>query len=374
MESGPSTVPPYVAGPLQLSPFRAYSLVPRRVGDPASARVFARPYRGVPQRLESWRKRGFATRADEPGLYLHEYSDSGLTIRGLVGCLDVTRPAATPSESQIFPHEGVHPKQVTELASRMSTMRLNPAPILLVHRGPAAIREVSRKVRTGSPEREYVDHAGQQHRVWAITEVDQLDEIRAGLADARLLVADGHHRYAAYVALHAREPREAPHRTGLAMVIDQDETPMFLGAIHRVLHGVKLDDVVSTAVGAGATVHTIDEAEAVAALAADTLVLTDGHAWATVRVGLPDGTAMVQLVDDLLVEGLPKRPTRVGFAHSVAQAREQVKPGRVTAALLPAVDLDLVMSVVRAGGLLPGKATSFQPKPSLGSFIRPLDE
>jgi hypothetical protein len=68
MESGRPTTPPYVAGPLQLSPFRAYSLVPRRVGDPASARVFARPYRGVPQRLEAWRKRGLATRDEEPAL------------------------------------------------------------------------------------------------------------------------------------------------------------------------------------------------------------------------------------------------------------------------------------------------------------------
>ena len=59
---------------------------------------------------------------------------------------------------------------------------------------------------------------------------------------ARLLVADGHHRYAAYVALHGRDPASA-HRSGLAMVIDQDETPLFLGAIHRLLHGAKLGDL-----------------------------------------------------------------------------------------------------------------------------------
>ena len=207
MESGVPTVPPYVAGPLHLQPFRAYSLVSRRVGDPASARVFARPYRGVPQRLDAWRRRGLATRADEPALYVHEYSDSGLTVRGLVGCLDVSRGAASPHEAQVFPHEHVHQKQVAELAARMSTMQVNPAPILLVHRGPASIREVSRKVRTGSPEREYVDHAGQQHRIWPITESDQLTAIDAALADARLIVADGHHRYAAYL----RPARERAH-------------------------------------------------------------------------------------------------------------------------------------------------------------------
>jgi hypothetical protein len=157
------------------------------------------------------------------------------------------------------------------------------------------------------------------------------------------------------------------------MVVDQDETPLFLGAIHRLLHGVRLADVQEAAAAAGAQVHPIDEEHALAALAPHTLVLTDGHAWATVGTDLPSDTAMVQVVEHLLLSRLARRPTRIGFAHSVAQVLEQVRPGRVTAALLPAVDLDLVMDVVGGGGLLPEKATSFQPKPSLGSFIRPLD-
>jgi uncharacterized protein (DUF1015 family) len=219
MESGRPTVPPYVAGPLHLTPFRALSLAPRRVGDPASARVFARPYRGVQQRLLTWQKRGLASREDQPALYLHEYSDSGLTVRGLIGCLDVSRTATDVSERQIFPHEGVHPRQVTELAGRMSAMGLNPAPILLVHRGPASVREVSRKVRTDEPERTFVDHAGQQHRIWAIRDADRQQVLSSALAQARLLVADGHHRYAASVALQAREAGAA-YRSALVMVID----------------------------------------------------------------------------------------------------------------------------------------------------------
>jgi uncharacterized protein (DUF1015 family) len=252
-------------------------------------------------------------------------------------------------------------------------MALNPAPILLVHRGPPGVREVSRQVRTASPDREYVDHAGQQHRVWAISEPAQLETVHAALADARLLVADGHHRYAAYVALHAREPTTA-HRRGLAMVIDQDETPLFLGAIHRILHGTRLDDLLASATAAGAQVRTIEEGEAVAALAPHTLVLTDGRRWATAHLDVPAGSAIIQRVDQVLLAGLPRPPSRIGFAHSVTQALEQARPDKVTAALLPAVDLDLIMTVVGAGGLLPQKTTSFQPKPSLGSFIRPLDE
>jgi uncharacterized protein (DUF1015 family) len=373
MESGPPTAPPYVAGPLQLTPFRAMSLAPRQVGDPASARAFARPYRGVTHRLAVWQRRGLASRDARPALYLHEYSDSGLVVRGIVGCLDVSHPTSRVAQSQVFPHEGVHPQQVDELASRMGDMRLNPAPILLVHRGPASIRELSREVRSTSPDREYVDHAGQQHRVWSITSGEQQELVAAALADARLLVADGHHRYAAYVALDAARPSPA-HRRGLAMVIDHEDTPLFLGAIHRILHGARLRDLLAAARGAGAMVRDIEEADAVTALAPDTLVLTDGALWATVRLQVPPGSAAVQLVDDVLLAGLPRPPHKVAFAHSLAQAMDQVRPGHVTAALLPAVDLDVVLGVARAGGLLPEKATSFQPKPSLGSFIRLLDE
>lgn len=310
---------------------------------------------------------------DLPAVYLHEYSDSGLTIRGLVGCLDVSRRAASAREARILPHEGVHAHQVAELAHRMGAMRVNPAPILLVHHGPSTIREVSRKVRTGTPDQEYQDHAAQQHRVWAITDPAALELIDEGLSNARLLVADGHHRLAAYVSLHADHPSEATRR-GLAMVVDQDETPLFLGAIHRLLHGTELPDLLGSAARAGADVRTIDEDEALADLAPDTLVLTDGAQWATVRVRLPVGVAMVQQVDPVLLAGLARPPTRTAFAHSVSEALDAARPDRVTAVLLPAVDLDLVMEVVATGALLPEKATSFQPKPSLGSFIRLLDE
>jgi uncharacterized protein (DUF1015 family) len=372
MESGAHEVPPHTAGPCRLATFRAVALAPRRVGDPASARLFARPYRAVPQRLESWCKRGFATQDDLPAVYLHEYCDSGLTVRGLVGCLELSHHSPIAGPPQVYPHEGVHPQQVAELASRMEAMRINPAPILLVHHGAPTIREVSREVRRAPPHQEYVDHAGQEHRIWAVTDQAQLDIIDAGLTDARLLVADGHHRYAAYVALLGREPIQG-HRSGLAMVIDQDETPLFLGAIHRLFHATPVATFLAAATASGAEVRMISGDDAMAALTPDTLVVTDGQVWATTTLEVPIGSTMVQLVDGVVTSRFTRSPARVGYAHSVAQALEQARPGRVTAVLLPAVELDLAFELATAGTLLPEKATSFQPKPSLGSFIRRLD-
>ena len=65
-------------------------LSPTRVGDPASARAFARPYRNVARRLERWEQQGHLRRDAEPAVYLHEYAAAGMTVRGLVGALNLS--------------------------------------------------------------------------------------------------------------------------------------------------------------------------------------------------------------------------------------------------------------------------------------------
>ena len=77
--------------PSSCCPFRAVMLSPSRVGDPASARALARPYRDVAERLTQWIDRGDARADRAPALYLHEYTAAGLTVRGLVGALRMSR-------------------------------------------------------------------------------------------------------------------------------------------------------------------------------------------------------------------------------------------------------------------------------------------
>ena len=46
----------------------------------------------------------------------------------------------------------------------------------------------------------------------------------------------------AYLELQQRHPGTAADR-GLAMLVDQDDTPLFLGAIHRTLARTSLEDL-----------------------------------------------------------------------------------------------------------------------------------
>ena len=371
MDSGSVVIPPYVAGPLGLSPFRAMMLAPNRIGDPASARAFTRPYKDVAARLARWEQHGQLWHDPVPALYLHEYTAAGIIVRGLVGLVDVSRRATRPEERAILPHEGIYPAQADDLAARMEEMQLNPAPILLVHRAPASLREVTGEVMAAPPDHSFTDRAKQQHRVWAIRDAGQLSRAREALAVSRALIADGHHRYAAYLRLQQRSP-DGPARQGLAMLVDQDDTPLFLGAIHRVFTGTSLDDVLLAARSLGMPALELSEPAAIAALAPGRLVVTDAERWAAIELPIHDDHAAVETLHDQLVPAFPHGPRRISYHHTVDDALAQASPDLGVAVLLPAPDVGQVLRIAGHDRLLPEKATSFQPKPSLGVLIRSL--
>jgi len=370
MDARAPVAPPYVAGPFRLEPFRGLMLAPGRVGDPSSSRAFARPFHDVAARLVRWQERGYVHHDDEPAVYLHEYTSAGMTIRGLVGALDLSRRADSPEQRVVLPHEGVHPHQVTDLAERMLQMQVNPAPILLVHRGPKAARKLIRGLLETRADHEFTDRADQRNRVWAIRDAASLATLADALAGCRALIADGHHRYAAYLRMQEHDPGGAADR-GLAMLVDQDDTPFFIGAIHRMLAGTDLDALRAATTGLG-EFRPMGEAAAVAELAPDTLVVTDGRAWASLRLYLGTGRAAVEVLHEKLLPALGKRPRRISYFHTVEDTLGALPAKGSVAVLMPAPDYDLVRRAVTGERLLPEKATSFQPKPSLGVLMRSL--
>ncbi len=371
MDAAALVTPPYVAGPLQLHPFAALMLVPARVGDPSTGRAFARPYKNVAARLARWQERGLVRLDTEPALYLHEYTSSGMTVRGLVGGLDVARRATRPEDRVVFPHEGIHPAQADELADRMAEMRMNPAPILLVHRGSPRLRALQTEVMTQAPSVTFTDRSEQRHRIWPIRDPERLAVAADELSTSRAVIADGHHRYAAYLRLQRREPG-GPCDRGLAMLVDQTATPLFLGAIHRTLLGTTLTDLDSAAESIGLAHRTSEQGAAMAALGPDRLVATDGRAWSVIDLRPSPDRAAVEALHDDLVPALAHGPTGVDYHHSAEDALASAQPGRSVAVLLPAPSADLIERIAAADRLLPTKATSFQPKPSLGVLIRSL--
>lgn len=366
--------PPYVAAPLRLAPFRGLMLPGSRVGDPTLHRVFARPYRAVAKRLGRWERQGTLVHDERPALYVHEYTTNGLTVRGLVGVVDVAHRAPAGERHALLPHEGVHPAQVDELADRMAEMQVNPAPILLVHHGPAEVRALVRRTVARDPDLEYDDRGEQTHRIWTLDDPDDHALVAAALEGSQALIADGHHRYAAYLRLQERFPGTA-WDAGLAMLVDQDDTPLFLGAIHRTLAGTTLDDVERATLGVpGVRFRRTTDDLAVAALGPTTIALVDGATGATLTLDDVGDLLPVEVLHQQLVPALRLPVGAVAYHHTVRDAFAPLRPqhrDRV-AVLLPAPPFDRINERVLGHQLLPQKATSFQPKPHVGAFMRSL--
>ena len=76
----------------------------------------------------------------------------------------------------------------------------------------------------------------------------------ADLAPRQALIADGHHRYAAYRQLQARRRSagdgDGPWDYGLALLVDSAAYPPQIGAIHRVIPGLAPATAVELAKGA----------------------------------------------------------------------------------------------------------------------------
>ncbi len=90
------------------------------------------------------------------------------------------------------------------------------------------------------------------------------------------------------------------------------------------------------------------------------------------RLYLGDGRASVEVLHQQLLPALERPPRRIAYHHSVEDTLANLPAKGAVAVLMPAPDYDLVRRAVTGERLLPEKATSFQPKPSLGVLMRSL--
>ncbi len=150
-------------------------------------------------------------------------------------------------------------------------------PILLAYAGGGAASDAVDEARAGEPWLVADTENGAHHRIWRIDDPAKLSKIAAELATRDALIADGHHRYAAYLERNRREPDRAGTEVGLAMLVDNDRHPLTLDPIHRVVPGLTLD-LVSSRTPNGWQVLP-GRVEGVP----DRIAITDGTSWVTLR-------------------------------------------------------------------------------------------
>jgi uncharacterized protein (DUF1015 family) len=368
-------------------------------------------YDGAARALRQWQDERVLVTDPVAGLYVYEQArpagggNDEVLQRGLIGGLGL-RP---PEDEVILPHEDVMPGPVTGRRELMEATQANLEPIFLLYDGgrpPGAATQVVESVAAGgAPLAEALTEDGLRHRLWAVTHPAQLAAVAADLAPRQALIADGHHRYAAYRQLQARR-RDAgcgagPWDFGLALLVDSAAYPPRIGAIHRVLPGLAPDKAVDLAKGpfcvtpwpggcrdlpavlaaldqaaasgpaflvaGGGTACLLTEPDPVQAEAA----MPDGHS-ATWR-GL--GYAVLQQLLITQLWGLRDDDRGVRIVHNdAATAIAEADSTGGTAVICAPMSAAEVYTVAANGERVPRKSTSFGPKPRTGFVIRAFAE
>jgi uncharacterized protein (DUF1015 family) len=373
--------------------------------------------------LREWLSTGVLIRDRTPALYLYEQSDasSSWRQRGIIGLVRLGSPQA----AGILPHEGVLPGLVADRRELMAATQANLEPIFLIYDGgqprdPAcpsagvpgrtATEVIDDIAAERAPLVTIETDDGVTHRLWRIGDPAEQAAISADLCGRRALIADGHHRYAAYMDLQS-EARQSgkgagPWDFGLAFLVDSDAYPPRLGAIHRVLPALPPDRAAELAkaaftvqdLPAGLDLAGAQQRLAEAGREGTAFLLAGGPCFRLLSQPDPVATAEsmpaglsapwrsldASVLQQLLLArlwGITDNERDVLIYHDAAEALRAVgvpgPGGAGTAVISNPVTFDAVIQIAALGERVPRKSTSFGPKPRTGLVLRtcgPNDE
>jgi uncharacterized protein (DUF1015 family) len=366
-------------------------------------------YHDAARTLGQWQQQGILVPDQVAGLYVYEQAGerNGVLQRGLIGALGLVPPDA----GIVLPHEDVMPGPVAGRRQLMEATQANLEPIFLLYDGsrPGAATRLVEAVATGrNPLAEALTPDGIRHRLWAVTDAAEIGAVAADLAPRQALIADGHHRYAAYLQLQAQQrggvngsagSGNGPRDYGLALLVDSAAYPPKIGAIHRIIPGLAPATAVELAKGAfcvrplpggtsdlpaalnalaqasrdggvafvvagGGEAHLLSEPDPVQADAA----MPPGHSprWR----GLAASVLQELLLTRIWGVQDDERSVRIVHHDASAAIRAADEAPGGTAVICTALAAADVYAVAANGERVPRKSTSFGPKPRTGLVIR----
>lgn len=325
-------------------------LAPAFGGDPEAG---AREARST---LRDWLAAGVMRRDNRPALYVYEQPGTDAPVRGVIGTVDAT------SSPAFLDHEEIIEALVQTQQTLEQTLHAHIEPILALHRAAPSLQSVLDDVTSTPPDQSIVDPATGTHRLWCVTDTATCAAITDAIPDEPCLIADGHHRHAAW------------HHDALTLLTDVEQPGLRLGAIHRVVA-----DLAPGAVLASAMVHTEplpDRAAAIQYLAdgpdARCVLYTTGRFHTATPVEPTARCAAPELaVCHLHSHWLPRwgaTEADVSYVHDIDEAIALAGDDRL-AVLLPVPSIGDVVAAAQDGRPLPRKATSFRPKPLIGTVL-----
>ncbi|HVT94182.1 MAG TPA: DUF1015 domain-containing protein [Bryobacteraceae bacterium] len=224
------------------------------------------------------------------------------------------------------------------------------------------------------------------HRLWRISTPARIHSIVSAMADRKLLIADGHHRYETALAFGKDNPTLTGADRVMMTFVNMNSPGLTILATHRLVHGLAAFDAARFIASVGARrLRSLSELRDIFGHAAPDRV--------RIGIALPGsggihlfekpreaGELDVQVLHTRLLgetlgisEADVREEKNVHYVRGLDSAFEAVEAGGAQAAfLLEPVGIQQVAEIAFSGGVMPQKSTDFYPKLLSGLTIYKL--
>jgi len=356
-------------------------------------------YTAAQQRIQKWLSEDIMSKDKEPAVFVsrQDFTFSGRPCvrTGLIAALRLY----SYGEGTVFPHEVTYKEPKTDRLNMMRAVQKDLEPVFLIYSDPENttvkfFAEVTRE----KPDVEVTDSFGVKHALWRVTDPERLRFVQETMADKRLVIGDGHHRYESALAYRDEMRAKTRWTTGssfnfhMCYMVPVQEEGLVVLPTHRLLTESELTEPVLDALAEFFVVSEVDVSiEALENFLeshvkehafcvydgerAYGLVLKDEQrASALINEGCPKEACLVDVV--ILRDVVFKRVLKVGelkmdehilYAETTRNALEKVDSGQAKLAfLVNAVNPEVVWQIAQKNWRLPEKSTDFYPKPVSG--------
>lgn len=362
----------------------------------------------------SWLATGVMKQDEAPSFYIYWQRFAGPDGREVLrkGFLGLTRLHAY-SDKVVLPHERTLSGPKADRLSLMEATEAQLSQIFLLYSDPAGVVDAALAAATAAaPLLDTRTDDGVHHQVWSISDPAAIATVSARLADERLLIADGHHRYETalgYARNQGALGTDGPAAFTLAFFANADDPGLVVLPTHRGLHDVSEFDAAAwlsrtaelfdfTAVDAAtappdwlAALRRAGEAGPSFVLATAphgelsltlaTLNPVRAAAEQATMQGVAEMAALdVAILHELLLErraGISREAqaakTNIFYYKEAGEALADLAAGRTQAAIfMNGTPVAKVRAICEAGDFMPQKSTFFFPKVLSGVVLYDL--
>lgn len=339
--------------------------------------------------LWQWIGEGRFVREEKPCYYIYEQIMEGRSQKGIVACASID-----DYENQVIKkHENTRADKEQDRIRHVDACNAQTGPIFLAYRSQAALQQVIAQVTAAAPVYDFTSEDGITHRVWVVSDEQQIQTIRDTFAGMQqIYIADGHHRCASAVKVGLRRREANPAHTGeeeynyfLSVLFSADELKILdYNRVVKDLNGYTREAFLEE-VGKKFDVECVGDTPLCPEKKYEYGMYLDGN-WYRLTAreeirsrdaveGLDVSTLQEQLLAPILGIGDPKTDRRIDFVGGIRGLKElerRVQTDMKVAFSLYPTSIYELFAVADAGRLMPPKSTWFEPKLRSGLFIHNL--